>query len=586
MTHAEQPPCLYLEVCSQNEQLRLPLHSSIVLFLLSYCDCESFRVFLVLGDSSSSEPLKSQLPASASLSDVQVDELPKLVSSCRLPAALDESAQICRAGLAVVLRHIIDKSIEADPSRKDVAALLGFKKTCLKACAEVSKWTRLCEIGIPSAVEEHLHNPGDVGKQLPLPVLTLESRLAEPVKVHNDDKIRRQKLQEQKRREKLEPVGGQANKEPSPGRPPQVSDELELRAALAKLSVVSVPAVTTRENSEIRKVKTSELPPLEHVFAEGLYFTLTDVVLLPCIHQYLCSLQASAPSALQQLPNLLRWYNRVQEVPGVMRAAKDCGLHLSTLQVATTCPPWPSAHPSATLLEEEGSQETTTPLPFVGGPRPTMTKLKENGIEAIFASHPCPSWNLPWDSLPSAINPTEGKMSNIRAIRKMQQLNNLIAMVTDLARPGDTIVDFCSGTVALHACGIATDMVLEHCIQAESAFVISPCCYGFIQNAVKFTFPKSTTDKARRQCHSIYTAFPVHHILIIVCQLLKTVFSLKDSHRNVIDSLTGNSAWTNRDNLMSNRSSTVYNQRHPCGFSLHVINIEKNSRGIYFPLFI
>ncbi|MEQ2177863.1 hypothetical protein GOODEAATRI_008020 [Goodea atripinnis] len=142
-----------------------------------------------------------------------------------------------------------------------------------------------------------------------------------------------------------------------------------------------------------------------------------------------------------------------------------------------------------------------------------------------------------------------GKMSNIRAIRKMQQLNNLVAMVTELARPGDTVVDFCSGTghvgivlahtlpdcqiilienkeeslvraqrrsseldlenigflqanldyfnrpfqigVALHACGIATDMVLEHCIQAGAAFVVSPCCYGFIQNAVKFTFPKS-----------------------------------------------------------------------------------------------
>lgn len=44
--------------------------------------------------------------------------------------------------------------------------------------------------------------------------------------------------------------------------------------------------------------------------------------------------------------------------------------------------------------------------------------------------------------------------------------------------------------VALHACGVATDMVMEHCIQAGAAFVISPCCYGFIQNAVKFTFPK------------------------------------------------------------------------------------------------
>lgn len=44
--------------------------------------------------------------------------------------------------------------------------------------------------------------------------------------------------------------------------------------------------------------------------------------------------------------------------------------------------------------------------------------------------------------------------------------------------------------MALHACGIATDMVMEHCIDAGAAFIISPCCYGFIQNAVKFTFPK------------------------------------------------------------------------------------------------
>ena len=56
---------------------------------------------------------------------------------CRLPAVLDETGQLCKAGLAVVLRHIINQTVEADPSRKDVQALLGFKKTCLKACAEV-----------------------------------------------------------------------------------------------------------------------------------------------------------------------------------------------------------------------------------------------------------------------------------------------------------------------------------------------------------------------------------------------------------------------------------------------------------------
>ncbi|XP_036950652.1 glutathione S-transferase C-terminal domain-containing protein [Acanthopagrus latus] len=555
MTHTEikRHPSLYLEVCSQNEELRLPLHTSIALFLLSYCDCKSFKVFLVSTEPGSSQSPRSQLSESVDVTDVQLEDLPQLVRGCRLPAVLDETGSLCRAGLAVVLRHIINKTLQADPSRNDVLALLGFKKTCLKACAEVSKWTRLCEIGIPSAVEEHLKNPNNQYQQPPLSILTLERRLAEPVKVHNDDKIRRQKLQEQRQKEKNESPegGGIPDSGSEPGQSAQVCDGLELRAALAKLSVDSVPTPTTRENSEIRKVKTTDLPPLEHVFAEGLYFTLTDVVLLPCIHQYLCSLLANAASTLHQLPHLLRWYSRVQEVPGVLRAAEACGMALSIPQLpASSDLLGPSAEDNPTsLLEQEEGQEMSTQPPFVGGPRPTMTKLQENGIEAAFAPHPCPAWTLPWDSLPGAINPTEGKMSNIRAARKRQQLNNLVAMVTELARPGYTVVDFCSGTghvgivlahtlpdcqvilienkeeslvraqsrstelglknlsfiqanldyftgafhigVALHACGVATDMVMEHCIQAGAAFVISPCCYGFIQNAIKFSFPKS-----------------------------------------------------------------------------------------------
>ena len=68
---------------------------------------------------------------------------------------------------------------------------------------------------------------------------------------------------------------------------PEPSDGLELQAALAKLSLGAIPPPSTRECSEIRKVKTAALPALEHVFAEGLYFTLTDMVLLPCIHHFL-----------------------------------------------------------------------------------------------------------------------------------------------------------------------------------------------------------------------------------------------------------------------------------------------------------
>ncbi|XP_037113859.1 glutathione S-transferase C-terminal domain-containing protein isoform X2 [Syngnathus acus] len=533
---------LFLEVSLQDEATRLPLHSSIVLFLLSYCECKSFKVHLVSSKIDSSQTLQGQLPEFLVVQDVQPEDLPILVRGCRLPAVLDETGRLCRAGLAVVLRHIINKSVEAAPSRNDVQELLGFKKTCLKACAEVSKWTRLCEISIPSAVEEHLQNSNNQQPQpTPPAILTLEQRLAEPVKVHNDDKIRRQKLKQLRRNANKDSTEGNVDSDPG-------DVGLELKTALAKLSIAASPSPTTRESYEIRKVKTNDLPVLEHVFAEGLYFTLTDVVLLPCIHQYLSSIRSHAAGTLRRLPHLLRWYRRIQEVPGVLRAGEICGITFVALE---NPPPLPTGLPvegdPASQLERE--EETSTQLPFVGGPRPTLTKLKENGIEATFAHHPCPDWALPWDSLPDAINPTEGKMSKIRTVRKRQQLNNLVAMVTQLAKPGDTVVDFCSGTghmgivlahalplcqvilienkeeslirahgrslelglenigfiqanldyftgpfqigVALHACGVATDMVMEHCIQAGAAFVISPCCYGFIQNAVKFTFPRS-----------------------------------------------------------------------------------------------
>lgn len=133
----QQHPTLFLEVCCQNEEPRLPLHTSIALFLLSYCECKSFKVFLVFAKATGSQSFGGQLPESLDVCDVEMKDLPPLVRGCRLPAVLDETGRLCRAGLAVVLRHIINKTLEADPSRNDVLALLGFKKTCLKACAEV-----------------------------------------------------------------------------------------------------------------------------------------------------------------------------------------------------------------------------------------------------------------------------------------------------------------------------------------------------------------------------------------------------------------------------------------------------------------
>lgn len=90
-------------------------------------------------------------------------------------------------------------------------------------------------------------------------------------------------------------------------------------------------------------------------------------------------MQARVASALLQLPHLLRWYANVQEVPGVLRAAKACGMSFSNPRTPITgSPVSPTEDSPASLLEDDEGHGMLTQPAFVGGPRPTMTKLKVN----------------------------------------------------------------------------------------------------------------------------------------------------------------------------------------------------------------
>ena len=46
--------------------------------------------------------------------------------------------------------------------------------------------------------------------------------------------------------------------------------------------------------------------------------------------------------------------------------------------------------------------------------------------------------------------------------------------------------------VCLHACGVATDLVLQCCLKNNASFVICPCCYGGIQNTHTVNYPRSS----------------------------------------------------------------------------------------------
>ena len=56
--------------------------------------------------------------------------------------------------------------------------------------------------------------------------------------------------------------------------------------------------------------------------------------------------------------------------------------------------------------------------------------------------------------------------------------------------------------VALHACGPATDVVHQLCLDRRASFVLSPCCYGFLQHwadgsegRFAVSFPRSVAFK-------------------------------------------------------------------------------------------
>ncbi|KAJ6668878.1 hypothetical protein lerEdw1_012364, partial [Lerista edwardsae] len=381
------------------------------------------KFFLVSPDeiASDAQLTNRALPKDLEICFIKSSQLPLIIQNCCLPAVVENNGRFCRAGLAVVTRHIVHKASEVAPSKKDVLELLGFKKTCLKACAEVSEWTRLCELSIPLAVENVLKESPDQHQNIPAEVLQFERKLGEPVRVHNDDKIRRQKVQRQKTFDKAATQHVLPPEEQVAENLASSPADLELQVAFSKLTVQKMPVATNREPSHIRKMKTSELPPLEHVFAEGLYFTLTDIILFPCIHQFLViTMQNYCTDNCQPylvfsknrrdhilgLPLISRWYQRVQEVPGIKQAASKCGVQFfqygDFFSFADGC-----LQNICTAYEEP--EEKLEDTQFTGGPRPTMTKLMENGIQAIFSPHPCPGWALDWDSLPKAVNPGEGR---------------------------------------------------------------------------------------------------------------------------------------------------------------------------------
>jgi len=442
------------------------------------------------------------------------------VTACVFPAIFVPKENLCITGLCSLLRYTIAKF-----APKTHKKLLGYQNNCLSAPAEVSTWTKFCEIDIPQAIEREKQSESK--NEIPYELAQFENHLCQPVKIHN---IRKRMQQAQQKLSEKVSVSNNSIQVTSNG----------AQVILDKNGVEVDPIITFAQS--------------QHLYAEGPDFLLSDVILYP--HYHLIIHLLPKETMMDLLPKTSLWYDRVSLL--YQKSCEDIigkKMTLTSLKIEESVPRnWPSnAPPDQSLYKNDPSRLNPKSRIFTRQPDidRAMSLVNEAKIEALEAvPFDYTSDKIDWNALPELVHPLGGQLPPERLDKKCQQLENLAAAVKAMARPGQVIVDFCSGGghlaivlayllpdvivylvenkqeslmravrrvqalglsncrfyqgnmdyfkgrfdigVSLHACGVATDLVIQACIRNEASFVSCPCCYGSLQANHMLSYPRSS----------------------------------------------------------------------------------------------
>jgi len=481
---------VYLAIYSMADLCLAPIETIVTLFTIKYCE-SSISIKLI--------PIKQDLTEQAYMIDltnfvyeiVNINEVPYYASSCELPnVTVNEDS--CIAGLCTVLRQIVKSSECLIHCNK----LLGFKGSCLMACSETSVWTKFCEVDLILTLK--FLDIRDLEKyELPISLARFERHMSQPVKLHN----------------------------------------LYKYTMCKKFAALDI----------IKQDKTG-LP--EHTYAEGASITLSDIIIFVCMHILLNTFSSQMISKL--IPLTAKWYNRMLEDQSIIKcltclpSSKNHNLDIQyTLPVVVNESLYKS-DPKRYKLRNTKQENIERSLQLIEDMKISMQlDIEPFGAEV----------NLDWSDVPFDATPEGGSLPHVRLRRKQEQLQNLCKPVLRLAKAGDTIVDFCSGSghlgiliayflprctvillenkeeslnrakkrvqrlkltnvkfcqcnldyfkgdfdigTSLHACGLATDLVIQCCIRKNAIFVSCPCCYGSLQDCHQLTYPRSNAFRER-----------------------------------------------------------------------------------------
>nr|SVE91135.1 EOG090X0615 [Daphnia sinensis] len=478
-----------------------------------------------------SDSLTIPIPTSLAAQGAKVN--PDLALLTTLPLlVVGESETFSRltvSGLAAVSRHLMKES--DDPV---VVKSLGFRGNCLQAPAECSLWTSFCEVQMVQSTILFLaqQQKQDV-VEIPAVLAKLEEHMKQPIRMHNVVK-RCQKDQPQS--------AGQLKQE----------EIQKLAGSLLEHCYVEGPDMTLADLL---------LFPCIILLADRLSelgVQLADH--LPRISAWLTRMKPVVSQAWnktvgeKQFPDIGSL--RIQPQPKVkIPRVKEISLYKKDTARRTGSVGNLSSEEIARVIDLLKRQRLMW-MDDDNGARVT-TELPEGLISHIDVAA-CSDFTakIDWASLPDPAHPQQGHVPGSRVDRKIQQLDGMATAVIDAVSEGDVVVDFCSGGghlgiilayllprchvvmvdnkeesvrnarrrvaqlmlnnvtviqsnldyfrgrfdlgVALHACGVATDLVLHTCLAQRAAFVLCPCCYGNLAHPdLPVHYPQSELFRSR-----------------------------------------------------------------------------------------
>ncbi|KAK6642341.1 hypothetical protein RUM43_003842 [Polyplax serrata] len=500
---------LYLETFTDIEEdgtCCVPIETVISLFTLAFCDHPPILLTFVITEKRKSQAGLKVRMTKLVFEVIEAKEMDGIAGNCMLPVIVTCDGTTAVAGLCAVLRQVVKVVDQLHP-------LLGFKQSCLYACAESSLWTKFCEVDVIKMVNDvYLRcNLKCDNVEIPEEMARFEVHMSQPVRIHN--------IQKQKQ-------------------------------DLAKKK-------GTERKSRLPDNRLDLVLELEHVFAEGPNMTLADVMLFPAF--YVTFENLGSVFLKQNLPLSYRWYEtmlrsmRTQDalkklVEVEKKFDKEIYVKYVVPQVVQQ-----SLYKGEMKKRQPKKHLYTRQEDIIGCFE--MIDTPETKIEVMSPTfgHEI---DFDWSTIPPDFRLDDSQVPVKRLDRKGQQLQNMTKAVLKIARTGDIIVDFCSGSghlglilayvlprcsvillenkeqslnrardratklklsnvifcqsnvdyfkghfdigVSLHACGVATDLVMERCIRENATFVCCPCCYGSIQTNHIISYPRSQAFRNTR----------------------------------------------------------------------------------------